>query len=120
MARSSVVAVLMLAAAVLLVAAAPQAAHALTCGQVVMSLRECIPYVRGQVTSVPAACCKGVKSLNALAKSTPDRQTACSCMKSQIATIKGIDMSKVAGVPGKCGVSVPYPISTSVDCSKVK
>ncbi|RRT74490.1 hypothetical protein B296_00009786 [Ensete ventricosum] len=114
MARSG--ALVVLALAVFLVAAAPRATEALTCGQVVSFLQSCIPYARG-TGQLTGACCSGVRSLNAAAKTTPDRQTACSCLKSTVAGLKGIQTGTVAGIPGKCGVSVPYPISATVDCS---
>lgn len=109
------------AAALLLLvalAAVPRREAALTCVNVVSFLSPCIPYARGTTTAPSAACCKGVQGLNQAAKTTPDRQTACNCIKSTVTTVRGINPTIVSGVPGKCGVTVPYPISSSVDCSK--
>ncbi|KAI3858806.1 hypothetical protein MKW92_020980 [Papaver armeniacum] len=97
---------------------APYMAEAITCGQVASSLAPCITYLTGK-GPLAANCCGGVRSLNSAAKSTPDRKTACGCLKSTAGSIKGINYGLAGGLPGKCGVSIPYKISPSTDCSKV-
>ncbi|OMO94059.1 Plant lipid transfer protein/Par allergen [Corchorus olitorius] len=67
---------------------------------------------------LPPKCCDGVKALNGMAKTTPDRQTACRCLQTAAKTIKGIKPNLAEGLPGKCGVSIPYKISTSTNCNK--
>ncbi|KAL2922478.1 Non-specific lipid-transfer protein 2 [Bienertia sinuspersici] len=32
--------------------------------------------------------------------------------------MKGLDQKKAVGLPGSCGVSIPYSISPQTDCSK--
>ncbi|MBC2899274.1 hypothetical protein CFC21_112125 [Triticum aestivum] len=88
-----------------------------SCGQVSSALSPCIPYARGNGANPPAACCSGVRSLASSARSTADKQAACKCIKSAAA---GLIPGKAAGIPTKCGVSVPYAISSSVDCSKIR
>ncbi|MCL7043220.1 hypothetical protein MKW94_026197 [Papaver nudicaule] len=97
---------------------APYMAEALTCGQVTSNLAPCISYLTKKGALVPG-CCSGVKTLNGAAKTTPNRKTACGCLKGAINSFKGIDLNLVAGLPGKCGVSIPYKIAPSTDCSKV-
>lgn len=116
MARSGVLAVLLLAA-VLLAASWQVGQGAVTCAQVVSMLRPCIPYATGK-GELTAACCTGVKNLNNAASTSADRKTACSCLKQQASSISGIQPGVLSGIPGKCGVSVPYAISPSTDCSK--
>ncbi|KAJ3680945.1 hypothetical protein LUZ60_015434 [Juncus effusus] len=94
--------------------------EAISCGQVASSITSCIPYAQGKGTAPSAACCNGVKSLNSAAKSTADRQAACNCLKKQAGAINGLNNGNVASIPRKCGVSIPYVISTSTDCSKVR
>ncbi|KAL0413792.1 UNVERIFIED_CONTAM: Non-specific lipid-transfer protein 2 [Sesamum radiatum] len=53
------------------------------------------------------------------AQTTPDRQSVCSCLKSLAGSYKDVDLNKAAGLPGQCGVNIPYKISPSTDCSKV-
>ncbi|KAJ0734860.1 putative plant non-specific lipid-transfer protein/Par allergen [Helianthus annuus] len=53
------------------------------------------------------------------AKLTPDRQTACGCLKSVYASNSGINLGFASNLPGKCGVNIPYKISPSTDCSTV-
>ncbi|CAN6339374.1 unnamed protein product [Urochloa humidicola] len=52
---------------------------------------------------------------------TPDypTRTACNCLKSAAGRISGLNAANAASIPSKCGVSIPYSISTSTDCSKV-
>lgn len=90
--------------------------EAFTCGQVQAGVVKCLPYLqnRGPV----GQCCDVVKGLLNSAKTTQDRRTACSCLKADAIAIKGIDMGKAAALPGTCGVTSPFKISLSTDCSK--
>ncbi|XP_058075335.1 non-specific lipid-transfer protein 1-like [Magnolia sinica] len=97
----------------------PHAEAAITCGQVVGALSPCISYLRTG-GALPPACCKGIQTLNNSAKTTADRQAACGCIKSASAGISGLNYGLAAGLPGKCGVSIPYKIAPSTDCTKVK
>ncbi|KAK9167944.1 hypothetical protein Syun_000084 [Stephania yunnanensis] len=108
------VAAVLLAMAVVL---APEAEAAITCGLVVSKLSPCINYLRTGA-GPPPPCCSGVKSLLSSATTPADRRTACGCLK-QAASSSAIKQQFAAQLPGKCGVSIPYPISPSVDCSKV-
>ncbi|XP_030519854.1 non-specific lipid-transfer protein 1-like [Rhodamnia argentea] len=103
-----------------MVAAAPAARAAVTCGQVTGAMTPCIPYARSGAGPVPATCCNGIRSLNSAARTTPDRQAACKCLKSVSGSISGLNYGVVAGLPGKCGVSIPYKISPSTNCDSVK
>ena len=93
-------------------------AEALTCGQVSGFVAPCINYVR-KGGPVPAACCGGIRSLVGAANTGADRRTACYCLQTAARQIPGLNPNLAAGLPGKCGVRVPFPISTSVNCSKV-
>ncbi|KAG6493043.1 hypothetical protein ZIOFF_048016 [Zingiber officinale] len=95
-----------------------QADAAVTCGQVASDLRPCIPYVTGQVSALPPACCNGVKGLNSAAQTTADRRAACNCIRSQASGISGLQPNRLSGLPGSCGVHLPFPISASTDCSR--
>ncbi|XP_057789448.1 non-specific lipid-transfer protein 2-like [Salvia miltiorrhiza] len=107
-----------LIAAVLVAAAAPPAEAAIGCGTVISYLSPCLPYVtnRGPL----AGCCGGVKGLFNVAKSTPDLQAVCRCLKSLGGSYNGVNLGKAAGLPQQCGVNIPYKISPSTDCSKVR
>ena len=114
---SSVVAKVLCMALVTAVVIAP-AAEALSCGQVSNSLSSCIGYLRGSGGTVPSGCCSGIKSLNDAAQTSADRKTACNCLKSAAGSLSGIDYGLAAGLPGQCGVSIPYKISPSTDCNR--
>ncbi|XP_022722382.1 non-specific lipid-transfer protein 1-like [Durio zibethinus] len=102
-----------------LVVGAPLTQGAVTCGQVTSALSPCISYLRNGGT-VPAGCCSGIKSLNSGAQTTADRQAVCNCIKTASGSISGINYSLASGLPGKCGVSIPYKISPNTDCKNVK
>ncbi|KAL0388009.1 UNVERIFIED_CONTAM: Non-specific lipid-transfer protein 2 [Sesamum radiatum] len=53
---------------------------AIGCGTVVSYMNACIPYVTDK--GPLGGCCGGVKGLYAAAKTTPDRQSVCNCLKS--------------------------------------
>ncbi|KAK9734252.1 hypothetical protein RND81_04G126300 [Saponaria officinalis] len=102
----------------IVVITAPYAAEALTCGQVSGNLGSCMSYLKGG-PGPSGPCCGGIKRLNGLAQTPQDRQTACGCLKQAAGAITGLNYNLAAGLPGKCGVSIPYPISPKTDCSKV-
>ncbi|RXI01568.1 non-specific lipid-transfer protein 3-like [Malus sylvestris] len=104
-----------------MVAGAPKAEAAVTCGQVVNSLVPCLSYVTNGGALNPA-CCNGVKTLYNLAQTTPDRQNVCNCLKQAINGIPytNTNAGLAAGLPARCGVNIPYKISPSTDCKSVK
>ncbi|CAA6668985.1 unnamed protein product [Spirodela intermedia] len=100
-----------------LLVAAPCANAAVSCPKVASSIAPCVNYIRGKGPLTPA-CCNGVRALNSQAKTPADRRATCNCLKSYAGKIPGLNPSLTSGLPGKCGVSVPYPISTKTDCTK--
>ncbi|XP_021888941.1 non-specific lipid-transfer protein 1-like [Carica papaya] len=103
-----------------IVVAGALTSEALTCGQVASALGPCLTYLQGQAgNSPPAACCAGVRSLNSAAQTTPDRRAACQCLQNA-ARSTNFDQNIAASLPGKCGVSIPYKISTSTNCNTIK
>lgn len=100
-----------------MIVAGPITADALlSCGTVANSLAPCRGYLT-QGAPLPRACCTGVSGLERLARTTPDRRQACSCIK-QIAIATRANPVRSSGLPRACKVNVPYPISPSTDCSK--
>ncbi|KAF6143068.1 hypothetical protein GIB67_041136 [Kingdonia uniflora] len=104
-----------------MVIGAPFAAEAaaMTCSQVTTGLAPCYNYLKSGGKPLPN-CCKGVSGLMAAAKTTADRKTACGCLKTAAKTYAGINQKFAAALPGACGVNIPYAISPSTDCTKVK
>ncbi|KAL3512665.1 hypothetical protein ACH5RR_025382 [Cinchona calisaya] len=102
-----------------LVLLAPQGEAVISCSTVYSSLYPCLGYVMGTGPLDPK-CCTGIKSLLAQAKTKEDRQSVCNCLKSLASSSSGnANFGKAQSLPGKCGVSLPYKISPSIDCSKV-
>ncbi|KAJ1273807.1 hypothetical protein BS78_05G013000 [Paspalum vaginatum] len=118
MARAQVVVIGVVAAVLLLAAVASGAT--LTCGQVSAALGPCLPYARGSGSAPSAGCCNGVRSLHAAATTVEDRRTACECLKAAAARINGLKPGNGETIAAKCGVSVPYHISPSIDCARVE
>ncbi|XP_019446775.1 PREDICTED: non-specific lipid-transfer protein 1-like [Lupinus angustifolius] len=102
----------------MVVVGAPIAHATITCGQVVSGIAPCLTYLQSGGT-VPGTCCNGVKGLVALAQSTADKQTACNCLKSAASSTR-FDPANAASLPDKCGVNLPYKISTSTNCNTIK
>ena len=92
-------------------------AEALTCSDVSNKISACLSYLK-QGGEVPADCCTGVKGLNDATKTTPDRQTACNCLKTSFKSNKDLKSEFAASLPSKCGVNIPYKISLETDCNK--
>ncbi|KAK7855828.1 non-specific lipid-transfer protein [Quercus suber] len=101
-----------------MIAIVPIAQATITCTQVSNGVLPCVTYLRSTGASPPPAnCCQGVRNLNGMAKTTPDRQAACNCLKTAASEISGLNPTLVANLPKNCGVTIPYKISTSTDCS---
>ncbi|CAL0306277.1 unnamed protein product [Lupinus luteus] len=99
----------------MVVVGAPIAHATITCGQVVSGLSPCLTYLQSG-GAVPVTCCDGVKGLVALAQNTADKQIACNCLKSTAASIQ-FNAENAESLPAKCGVTLPYKISTSTNSS---
>jgi hypothetical protein len=95
-----------------------QNGYAITCGQVINNLISCVGYLQngGPVT---ADCCNGVRAIaNAVVRTINDLRTTCYCLKSAAYNFKSINENNAALLPGKCGIKIPYKISTSVNCAR--
>lgn len=95
----------------------PLAEAEIPCGRVQITVAPCIGYLRGPGGGVPAACCNGVRSINKEAKTTPDRQGVCRCLKTTALSLPGLNLATLAALPSKCGVNLPYKISPTIDCN---
>ncbi|TKY65684.1 Non-specific lipid-transfer protein [Spatholobus suberectus] len=95
----------------------PLAEAELPCGEVQLTVAPCIGYLRDPSGPVPGPCCNGVRSINNQAKTTPDRQGVCRCLKTTVLSLPGLNLPSLAALPGKCGVNLPYKISPTIDCN---
>ncbi|PIN00306.1 hypothetical protein CDL12_27191 [Handroanthus impetiginosus] len=107
---------MVLIATVVVSAVAPLAEAAISCGTVVSYLNPCLPYMTDKGSL--GGCCNGVKGLYEVAKTTPDKQSVCNCLKSLAGSYFDVNLDKVARLPSQCGVNIPYKISPSTDCAK--
>ncbi|XP_057435392.1 non-specific lipid-transfer protein 1-like [Lotus japonicus] len=106
-------------AVMVMVLGSPFADAALPCGQLTFTVAPCIGYLRNPTPTVPAACCNGIRDILRQAKTVPDRQGVCRCLKSTVYNLPGINLPALASVPGKCGAKLSYKISPSIDCNTV-
>ncbi|CAK8575169.1 unnamed protein product [Lathyrus sativus] len=119
MARSMKLACIVLV--ICMVVIAPMAEGALTCGTVTSDMSPCLGYLQAPNNASPSpSCCAGVRRLLNAATTTPDRQAACNCLKAAAGAMSKLNANNAAALPGKCGVSIPYKISTTTNCNAVK
>ncbi|KAL9272936.1 Non-specific lipid-transfer protein-like protein [Drosera capensis] len=102
---------------ILSVAMAPRTGAVITCTQVIGILFPCEAYLKSGVETTMRQCCDGIRILNILDKSKPDRQVVCSCLKS-IARAAGLNYAYTKGLSDKCGLSVGYRVDPSTDCAR--
>ncbi|KAI4356122.1 hypothetical protein L6164_000169 [Bauhinia variegata] len=101
------------------VMAAPITDAAISCSTITRGLAPCLSYLKGSGV-LTANCCGGVKALVAAARTTQDKQAACNCLKSTAAKLGKLNEPNAASLPAKCGVNIPYKISTSINCATIK
>lgn len=97
----------------------PRASAVISCNEMYSILYPCLSYIFNG-GKVPGACCSGLASLVTSLKTTPDRQAACACAKAAAKSANPVQLGRAMGIPGKCGVHIPFKISPNVDCSKIK
>ncbi|CAG7880772.1 unnamed protein product [Brassica rapa] len=103
--------------ACMIVAGPITANAALSCASVVSNMAPCISYLRGSTGAISSACCSGVKNINGLSRTPSDRQIACGCLKRVVTLPNNINADRAAGLPNACGISLPYNISKSANCT---
>ncbi|CAA3018247.1 non-specific lipid-transfer 1-like [Olea europaea subsp. europaea] len=106
--------------AVIAVVVAPHAEAEILCSTLASTLSPCLNYVMYGGHQVPSNCCASSKSLYGMAETTSDRQSICTCLKTVAVSASAASIKNAAGLPGKCGIRIPYKISPSMDCSKVQ
>jgi len=100
-----------------MVVVAAHTAEGITCGQVEGNLAPCLKFLQsgGPVTM---GCCNGVRNILNSARSTADRRYICNCLKAAAGEVRGLNPNNAQALPGKCGVNIPYKISTSTNCNR--
>ncbi|XP_057804325.1 non-specific lipid-transfer protein 3-like [Salvia miltiorrhiza] len=69
--------------------------------------------------SVPADCCKGVKTLNSTATTPAKKRQFCDCLKSEAKSL-GVNSQYASSLPKKCSVNLRYPINYNFNCSSIQ
>ncbi|KAK9147278.1 hypothetical protein Scep_006035 [Stephania cephalantha] len=97
------------------------AAVDITCDTVVGDLQPCLPYIiKGSTQDNPSdACCGGIRTLKAVAKTKEDRVQVCNCIKATLKRIPNLDPGRAGGLPKACGVPINPNPSPDMDCSQV-
>ncbi|CAK7343582.1 unnamed protein product [Dovyalis caffra] len=92
------------------------------CHTVARNVQNCFPYLR-KGGRVSRDCCNAVRFVNNSARTTKDRRDTCKCLKSlfnQVGGLRVVNARFAAALPGICKVKVPYRISNSINCSRIK
>ncbi|KAH6767621.1 Bifunctional inhibitor/lipid-transfer protein/seed storage 2S albumin superfamily protein [Perilla frutescens var. hirtella] len=105
------------AAAFLAVVFLAAPAAAITCSDVMRDLRPCITYLKSGSGAPPSPCCTGASTLASAATTTADKQTACNCLKNAAKSIN-VKPELAKSLPSNCGITMPFEVSPTVDCSK--
>ncbi|XP_027352511.1 non-specific lipid-transfer protein 1-like [Abrus precatorius] len=92
--------------------------EAMTCSDVVQTLMPCLSYLT-QGGNPSQECCDGVRTLQANAATTSDRQTVCNCLKSNVNNF-GVNANYAQALPAQCHVNIPYAISPSTNCDDIR
>ncbi|KAL1818767.1 hypothetical protein ACET3Z_013636 [Daucus carota] len=103
---------------VLIFLLSPTSEAAITCSDVISNLRPCISYLTSGSGKPPSPCCAGVSTLSTSATTTADKQTACNCIKNASKNLN-VNTALAQALPSNCGVSLPFTVSPTVDCSKI-
>ncbi|XP_058757486.1 non-specific lipid-transfer protein A-like [Vicia villosa] len=91
-----------------------------SCSEAVSSLLPCLPFLEGSLPATPSAdCCTGATNLFNKANTTPIKRSVCQCLK-DASTKFAVKPDRAAQFPQLCHINVPFPISASVDCSKIQ
>ncbi|KAJ6813640.1 non-specific lipid-transfer protein 8-like [Iris pallida] len=91
---------------------------AIQCSDVLKDLSPCSSYLSTGSGSPSTACCGGLSAVVSAASTTADRRAACSCIVSAMSQ-NSPNITAAAALPGLCGVTLPFPISANIDCSKI-
>ncbi|XP_076893467.1 non-specific lipid-transfer protein 8-like [Bidens hawaiensis] len=95
----------------------PSSDAAITCSTVIKDLQPCVNYLKSGSGMPPPACCSGAKALVAATTATDDKRAACTCLQKVSGSINP-NPALAKSLPGNCGISLGFTISTSVDCTK--
>ncbi|KAM7266870.1 hypothetical protein ACFE04_009036 [Oxalis oulophora] len=102
-----------------MVITSPLAQSAISCSQVAAAVAPCVNYCIVGGPTVPVSCCRGLGGLLNEAKTRPDIQQTCRCMKSIASNFPAVKEENAAQIPPKCGIKSPFKISLSTDCNRV-
>lgn len=89
----------------------------ITCGQVQGNLAPCLGFLHNG-GAVTRGCCNGVRSIVSNARTTADRRGVCNCLMVAAGAVRRFNTYNAQALPGKCGVYIPYKISTSTNCNR--
>ncbi|XP_012083823.1 non-specific lipid-transfer protein 1-like [Jatropha curcas] len=96
--------------------AKPGVALEISCASVVSEVAPCLDYITDKTDQPSRNCCNAMKELDGHAKTIPDWQAACECIKASLVNRK-YDAPRIVQLPQQCGLSVHIP--PDLDCSKI-
>ena len=99
----------------LVIAPHHSAQAAIECPAVLKMVGPCLDYLK-KGGDIPTECCTGVKSLDSITKTQPERQEACECIK-PMADSNSINYDLANKLAPACGVDIQINITPNMDCS---
>ncbi|KAF8043324.1 hypothetical protein BT93_A1612 [Corymbia citriodora subsp. variegata] len=106
---------------VLCFSASAAASRHRTCQYVDEYFPDCFDYLVGYYTIPPQECCRGVGVLNYMAHHLMRPHVICRCIEAMVKGFKPQLMaSRIEALPEYCGTHLSFPISVSMDCSRVR
>lgn len=105
-------------AAVLVIAVVVMAhvSVALGCMDIGPSVIECAPYAIGVVGQPSLGCCRELRRLSSVARTTIDRRRICFCYKQLVPRYPNVRDAALAALPRLCGVYMPFLVSRNINC----
>ncbi|XP_058757482.1 non-specific lipid-transfer protein A-like [Vicia villosa] len=91
-----------------------------SCPEAISNLLPCLTFLTGFLPPTPSAeCCTGATNLFNKANTTPILRSVCQCLK-DASTRFGVKPDRAAQLPQLCHINLSFPISPTVDCSKIQ
>ncbi|KAI5410210.1 hypothetical protein KIW84_055626, partial [Lathyrus oleraceus] len=91
-----------------------------SCSEAISTLLPCLAFLEGSLPPTPSVdCCTGVTNLFNKANTTPIKRSVCQCLK-DASTKFAVKPDRAAQLPQLCHIQLSFPISSSIDCTKIQ
>ncbi|MED6219309.1 hypothetical protein PIB30_034652 [Stylosanthes scabra] len=90
------------------------------CPRVVGYIGQCLWYLRSipYITLPSQQCCEGLRTLASGLRSVQQKRDACNCVRGVLMIVNPFP-TQARELPIRCGVQLPFPLSTVFECSRL-